>query len=128
MAARHRRGPTRSGRCARGRRDRAAPAARRPRVSARRDAGPAPAALAMVPLRVEWTLVQQLLPNPPDHLLQACATFEVREEEWAFTAHHPGVAGHDVEARTDVRGEVGLVDHEEIRTGHARAPLTRDLV
>src|SRR5262249_26443505 len=80
------------------------------------------------PLRVEWTLVQQLLPNPPDHLLQACATFEVREEEWAFTAHHPGVAGHDVEARTDVRGEVGLVDHEEIRTGHARTPLTRDLV
>src|SRR5262245_4783459 len=128
MAARHRPGPIRSDRCDRGRRDRAAPAARRPSVSARRDAARAPAEGAIPPLRVERTLVEQLLPNPPDHLLQARATLEVREDEWSLTAHHPGVAGHDVEARADVRGKVDLVDHEEIRTGHARTAFTRDLV
>src|SRR5262245_30391701 len=73
-------------------------------------------------------LVEQLPPNPRDHVLQAGAALDVREKEGLVTTHQPGVAGHDVEAGTHVRGEIDLVDHEEIRTGHARTPFTRDLV
>src|SRR5690349_2636807 len=73
-------------------------------------------------------LVEQFPPNPRDDVLQAGAALEVREDERPVTAHQLGVARHDVEAGTDVRGEIDLVDHEEIRARHARTAFTRDLV
>src|SRR5262249_56527684 len=71
---------------------------------------------------------EQVAPNPRDHLFQTCTTLEVREDERPLSAHEPGVARHDVEAGADVRGEVDLVDHEEIRTRHAGPALARDFV
>src|SRR5262245_22005497 len=102
--------------------------ARRPPVSACRDAARAPRARAIARLRGDRMLVQQLSSNPPYDLFQACAILEVREDEWPLPAHQLGVARHDVEARPDVRREIDLVDHEEIRTRHARTAFTRDFV
>src|SRR5262245_23151980 len=73
-------------------------------------------------------LAQHLPPNPRHHLFQAAAALEVREDEWPLTAHHSGVACHDVEARADMPREVDLVDDEEIRARHAGTPFARDLV
>src|SRR2546425_2458540 len=128
MVARHRLRPTRYGHCGRRSRDRAGRAGRRPSVSARRDDPPGPAELGIPRLRWDRMLVQQLPPNPRDHLLQARAALEVREDEWLVTAHQLGVARHDVEARADVWCEVDLVDHEEIGTRHARTAFAWDLV
>src|SRR5262249_26047285 len=70
----------------------------------------------------------QLPPNPRDHLRQAYAALEIREHERPIAAHQLGVARHDFEAGADVRGEIDLVDHEEIRACHARTAFARDLV
>src|SRR2546427_1000127 len=128
MAARRKPRPTRYGHCGRRSRDRAGRAGRRPRVGARRDDPPGPGEIESSRLHGDRMLVQQLPPNPRDHLLQAGAALEVREDEWPVTAHQPGVARHDVEARADVWCEVDLVDHEEIGTRHARTAFARDLV
>src|SRR5262245_33967857 len=97
-------------------------------MHARRDAARAPGGRAIPPLREDRLLVQQLPPNPRDDLFQACAALQVREDKWPLAAHQPRVARHDVEARADMRGEVDLVDHEEIRTRDAGTPFARDLV
>src|SRR5215475_12793264 len=97
-------------------------------MHARRDVARAPGMHALPQLREDRMLVQQLPPNPRDDLFQACAALEAREHEWPLAAHQPRVARHDVEARADMRGEVDLVDHEEIRARDAGTPLARDLV
>src|SRR5262249_734319 len=129
MVARHRPGPARSDRCGSRKRVPAARAARRPRGSARRDAARGTGGVCAIPwLREDRMLVQQLPPNPRDHLPQACAALEIREHERPIAAHQLGVARHDVEAGADVRGEIDLVDHEQIGTRHARTSFARDLV
>src|SRR5262249_14680748 len=97
-------------------------------MTARRDTARAPPVGAIPRLRGDRMLVQQLLPNPRDDLVQASAALEVREHEWPVNAHQPGVARHDVEARADMRGEIDLVDHEQIRARDAGTSLARDLV
>src|SRR5262245_3872303 len=97
-------------------------------MHARRDVARAPGVHALPRLRKDRMLVQQLPPNPRNDLFEACAALEVREHEWPLAAHQPRVARHDVEARADMRGEIDLVDHEEIRTRDAGTSLARDLV
>src|SRR5262249_10084150 len=73
-------------------------------------------------------LVQQVPPNPRDDLSEADAVLEVREGEWPFAAHELGVARHDVEAGADVRREIDLVDHQEVRARNTGTTFARDLV
>src|SRR6266853_3874381 len=56
------------------------------------------------------------------------AGFEVGEDEGSVAAHPTSVAVHDFEAGTDQRGEVDLVDDEEVGTGDPRSPFARNLV
>ena len=62
------------------------------------------------------------------HVVDALAALEVREHERARAALSARIALHDLERRADVRSEVDLVDHEQIRAGDAGAALARDLV
>src|SRR5690606_28467152 len=50
------------------------------------------------------------------------------EFEGAGAAHPLRVAVHHLKARADQRGEVDLVDHQQVRAGDARAALAGDLV
>src|SRR5205823_2947090 len=63
-----------------------------------------------------------------DHVLQSVAALEVREHERPIAAHRLRVARHDAEVGADVRREIGLVDHEQIRSRDAGAALARNLV
>jgi len=58
----------------------------------------------------------------------ADARGDVGEHGRARAAHPVGVARHDLEARADQRGEVDLVDHEQIGLRDAGAALARHLV
>src|SRR5579885_1009514 len=52
----------------------------------------------------------------------------LREHDRAAVAHALAVAAHDVEARADERGEIRLVDDEQIALRDARAAFARDFV
>src|SRR5262245_25862175 len=58
----------------------------------------------------------------------ALASFEVGEDERPLPAHAAGIALHHLKGCPDVRGEVGLVDDEQIGAGDAGATLARDLL
>src|ERR1700678_3541514 len=51
--------------------------------------------------------------------------FHVREHEGTALAHHEGVRRHDLERGADVRREIDLVDHEQVRARYARAAFAR---
>src|SRR5205823_3088666 len=66
-----------------------------------------------------------------DERLHCCypvARAYIGEEIGPALAHQLGVPVHHLEAGADIRGEVDLVDHQEIGTGDARPALARDLV
>src|SRR5262245_27893983 len=69
--------------------------------------------------RLLATLVEQLLSNPVDDVREAGACLEIREDERAIAAHRLRVARHDVEAGADVRRQIDLVDHQQVRAGDA---------
>lgn len=56
------------------------------------------------------------------------ACHAIGKNEGLAVAHLPGIAVHDFKAGLDVRGEVFLVDHEDVRLAYAGAALARDLV
>jgi hypothetical protein len=62
------------------------------------------------------------------HRVQALAGAEVGEHERAGAAHLAGVAVHDLQRRADHRGQVDLVDDQQVALHDARAALARDLV
>jgi hypothetical protein len=64
----------------------------------------------------------------PDDLGDTDAVADLREEEGANAPHPLGVAGHDVEVGSHGRGQVGLVDDEEVALGEAGSTLAGDLV
>src|SRR5215468_4467254 len=49
-----------------------------------------------------------------DHCIQPRSDLEIRERERCVAAHPARIAFHHLERRADVRGEVGLVDDEQI--------------
>src|SRR5262249_19185279 len=51
-----------------------------------------------------------------------------QEHGWRGTASRGPVAGPHLEAGPDEGGEIGFVDDEQIRAGHAGTPLARHLV
>src|SRR5262245_9138478 len=56
----------------------------------------------------------------------ALARLQVAEDEGPLPAHALGVAFHDGQGSPHVRGEVRLVDDQQIRTGNPGAALARD--
>ena len=73
-------------------------------------------------------LVEQVAPNPRDHIHEARTALQVREEKRPVASHQLRVAGHDVEVRADVGREIDLVDHEQVGARDARSALARNLV
>src|SRR5262245_14139402 len=57
----------------------------------------------------------------------ALAGLQIGEDERPLAAHALGVALHDGQGRPHMRGEVGLVNDQQIRAGDAGAALARDL-
>ena len=58
----------------------------------------------------------------------AFAGAQIGEYIRLVAAHAPGVALHHVEAGADVRREIDLVDHQQVRARDAGAALARDLL
>lgn len=77
-------------------------------------------------------LQQPLLLDELDHLIQPLPGLEVghheRLESLCGGAHAARVRLHHVQVGAHVRGEVGLVDDEEVALGDARAALAGDLL
>ena len=46
---------------------------------------------------------------------------QIAEHEWPYATHSLGVALHPLEGRAHIAREIGLVDHQQIRAGDARA-------
>ena len=53
---------------------------------------------------------------------------EVGETPRPISAHPPGVLFHHRKVGTDLRSQINLVDHQQIRAGDARPSLAGDLV
>src|SRR5436853_1905098 len=62
------------------------------------------------------------------HLGGALASFQVGEHERPAATDATGVLFHHLERGADVRGEIDLVDDEQVGTGDAGAALPRDLL
>src|SRR5215471_158661 len=58
----------------------------------------------------------------------ASPVLRVGEDERSGAAHAACVPLHDIEAGTDQRVEIDLVDNKQIRAGDTRAAFARDLV
>src|SRR5262245_29276454 len=65
---------------------------------------------------------------PVNYCIQTNALFEVGENKRPVGANLPGVSLHHFERGADKRGEVNLVDQQQIRTQNAGAALARHLV
>src|SRR5215472_14671460 len=63
-----------------------------------------------------------------EDMVHALARLEVGEDEGAGAAHPPRVVVHDFEAGADQRGEIDLVNDEQIGAGDPGAAFARDLV
>ena len=59
---------------------------------------------------------------------QAQPLAQVGEDERPLTAHPPRVPLHDLQRRAHVRGQVDLVDHQQVRAGDPGAALARDFL
>src|SRR5271166_3558795 len=67
-----------------------------------------------------------LVAEEGDHLIHPFAGLHVRHHERSALAHRRRVARHHFERGADVRGEVDLVDDEQVRAGDAGAAFARD--
>src|SRR5262245_58525043 len=56
----------------------------------------------------------------------ALSSFQIAEDERPLATHALGVACHDAERSADMRGEVRLVDDQQVRAGDAWAALARN--
>src|SRR5262245_17430010 len=73
-------------------------------------------------------LEQQFAPDPGDDPVQPFTRLQVREHERLPAAHEARVALHDAEVGADVRRQIDLVDHQQVRARDARTTLARNLV
>ncbi len=62
------------------------------------------------------------------HVRDAGAGADIGEHERTLAAHPARVAVHHLQAGADQRGEIGLVDHQQVAPGDSRPALARDLV
>ena len=68
------------------------------------------------------------IPHPPDHRIQPLPRQQIGEDERPVATHLAGVAVHHVEVGADVRGEVDLVDEQQVRAGNDGAAFAGDFV
>src|SRR5579872_904609 len=66
--------------------------------------------------------------DPGDHVVEAVAGLQVREDDRFAIADRRRVPAHHAEVRSHVRREIDLVDDEEIAAGHPGTALARHLV
>src|SRR4030095_1546445 len=71
---------------------------------------------------------EDVLPDQLDHGRDALTGLAVGEDVRLATPHEPRIAVHDLEALSDVRSEIGLVDDQDVRLGDPRAILAGNLV
>jgi len=72
--------------------------------------------------------VCSLIVQPCDHRVQPFAAHQVREHERLTLSHYPGIPFHDLQAGADIRGQVDLIDHQQIALRNAWSALTRDQI
>ncbi len=63
-----------------------------------------------------------------DDGVDAVSCLDVREHERTISAHTPGIAVHHLEAGSDQRRKIDLVDHQQVAAGDARTALAGNLV
>src|SRR5262245_57367887 len=80
------------------------------------------------PLSRHLQVEQQVLHNKIDERGDSLAGLAICEQERLAAAHKVRIAFHDVEARTDVRREISLVDDQDVRLSNPWPVLARDLV
>ena len=68
------------------------------------------------------------IPHPPDHRIQPLPSQQIGEDERPVAAHLAGVAVHHVEVGADMRGEVDLVDEQQVGARDAGAAFAGDFV
>lgn len=73
-------------------------------------------------------LQQTLALDKADHLIETLLAGQIGHHERAFAAHGLRITLHDLQRGTDERGQIDLVDHQQIRTGDAGSPLPRDFL
>src|SRR5215469_13943679 len=73
-------------------------------------------------------LEEEVVAHPVDHDVGAGAIAKVGENKRSASSHARGVPLHHAEVRADVRGEVDLVDDEQIGSHDAGPALARNLV
>src|SRR5919109_2900551 len=80
--------------------------------------------------RIGWLLreEQHVAFDPGDDLGDAFAALQVGEDEWAVAAHFLRITAHHLEIGTHGRGEVDLIDDQEVGTCHAWPSLAWDFI
>jgi hypothetical protein len=61
-----------------------------------------------------------------DHGIDAIAAAQIGEDKRALAAHAFGIGGHHIQIGADVRGQIGLVDNQQIGAGDAGAAFAGD--
>src|SRR5450830_112597 len=77
---------------------------------------------------LEGQVEQAALVDQVHQRLNAITGLAIGEDEGLVLAHHAGVVVHHLKAGTDIGGQIGLVDDQDVGLGDARAVLARDLV
>src|SRR5271170_6977210 len=71
---------------------------------------------------------EQFLLDPVDDLIGSGTVLKISEDKWPLSARAPRISLHHAQIRTNIRGKIDLVNHQQPRADDSGTALARDLV